>query len=280
MINIKNKLFNRKKRQPNNENIKLLYNIFRNRVNRELKKSKKDYYSQYFEENKNNSKKTWEGIRSIININKTKFKCISQLNVNDKVIDNPKEIAETLNDFFVNIGPNTEKNIPRNPVIKPEKYLLNKNQTEFFIANINKEEVMDIINQLESKSTGPHSIPVNLLKIITDLIIEPLCKIITNSFSSGIFPDALKICKVVPIHKGESTQNVNNYRPISLLSIFDKIIEKLMHKRLYEFLNLHEILFNNQFGFRKNNSTSFALIQITEKIKESIEKKIWLWHFH
>ena len=232
------------------------------------------------EENKNNSKKTWEGIRSIININKTKFKCISQLNVNDKVIDNPKEIAETLNDFFVNIGPNTEKNIPRNPVIKPEKYLLNKNQTEFFIANINKEEVMDIINQLESKSTGPHSIPVNLLKIITDLIIEPLCKIITNSFSSGIFPDALKICKVVPIHKGESTQNVNNYRPISLLSIFDKIIEKLMHKRLYEFLNLHEILFNNQFGFRKNNSTSFALIQITEKIKESIEKKIWLWHFH
>ena len=132
---------------------------------------------------------------------------------------------------------------------------------------------MDIINQLESKSTGPHSIPVNLLKIITDLIIEPLCKIITNSFSSVIFPDALKICKVVPIHKGESTQNVNNYRPISLLSIFDKIIEKLMHKRLYEFLNLHEILFNNQFGFRKNNSTSFALIQITEKIKESIEKK-------
>ena len=112
---------------------------------------------------------------------------------------------------------------------------------------------MDIINQLESKSTGPQSIPVNLLKIITDLIIEPLCNIITNSFSSGIFPDALKICKVVPIHKGESPQDVNNYRPISLLSIFDKIIEKLMHKRLYDFLNFHDILFNNQFGFRKNN---------------------------
>ena len=281
MITIKNKLFNRKKRQPNNDNIKILYNIFRNRVNRELNKSKKEYYSQYFEDNKTNSKKTWEGIRAIININKSKFKCITQLNVNDKIIDNPKEIVESLNDFFVNVGPNTEKNIPRNPVGKPENYLLNKNQTEFVIANIDKDEVMKIINELESKSTGPHSIPVNLLKLAADLIIEPLCEIITNSFSSGIFPDALKICKVVPIHKGESTQELNNYRPISLLSIFDKIIEKLMHKQLYNFLNAHDILFNNQFGFRKNNSTSFALIQITEKIKESIEKKkIWLWYIH
>ena len=113
----------------------------------------------------------------------------------------------------------------------------------------------------------PQSIPVHLLKLIADLIIEPLCEIIINSFSSGIFPDALKICKVVPIHKGESTQELNNYRPISLLSIFNKIIEKLMHKQLYNFLNTHDILFKNQFGFRQNNSTTFALIQINEKIK-------------
>ena len=129
---------------------------------------------------------------------------------------------------------------------------------------------MEIINHLENKSTGPNSIPVKLLKLIPDLIIIPLCKIIRTSFSSGIFPDALKICKVIPIHKGESTQELNNYRPISLLSIFDKIIEKLMHKRLYNFFNIHNILFENQFGFHKNNSTSFALIQITERIKESI----------
>ena len=124
---------------------------------------------------------------------------------------------------------------------------------------------------MENKSTGPQSIPVYLLKLIADIIVSPLCNIINNSFSSGIFPDALKISKVVPIHKGESMEELNNYRPISLLSIFDKIIEKLMHKRLYSFLELHNILYNNQFGFRKNNSTAFALIQITEKIKESID---------
>ena len=75
----------------------------------------------------------------------------------------------------------------------------------------------------------------------------------------------------MPLHKGGSTQELNNFRPILLLSIFDKIIEKLMHKRLYDFLEQHRILFDNQFRFRKNNSTSYARMEIREKIKESID---------
>ena len=71
MIKIRNKLFQRKKRQSNNLEIKRLYNLFRNRANRELKKAKKKYYTKYFEENNSNIKKTWEGIRSIINIKST-----------------------------------------------------------------------------------------------------------------------------------------------------------------------------------------------------------------
>ena len=94
---------------------------------------------------------------------------------------------------------------------------------------------------------------------------------INKSFSSGIFPDLLKIVKVIPIHKGNSNQEMNNYRPISLLSIFDKIIEKLMHNRLYRFLDEKIILYDKQYGFRKNNSTIFSLIEITEKIKETID---------
>ena len=66
---------------------------------------------------------------------------------------------------------------------------------------------------------------------------------------------------------------MNNYRPISLLSIFDKIIEKLMHKRLYNFLEINNILYEKQYGFRKKNSTIFSLIEITKRIKESIDNK-------
>ena len=129
-------------------------------------------------------------------------------------------------------------------------------QFNFIIAHTSNEEILDIINALEHKFTGPSSIPFKLLSLIPDLIIMPLAYIINRSFSTGIFP---KLIKVIPIYTGGSTQDVNNYRPISLLSIFDKIIEKIMHKHLYAFLEYHNILFQNQFGFGRNNSGEIIL---------------------
>ena len=235
MIKIRNKVFNRKKRQPNNEICKRLYNLLRNRINRDLKKSKKQYYEQYFIDNVNNIRKTWDGIKNIVNVRKNSNRT-SQLNVGGKIIDDNKEIATNFNNFVVNVGPNTEETIPKVPNISPSKFLRNRNQMKFVIAHVSNEEILDVINSLENKSTGPSSIPLKLLSIIPDLIILPLAYIINISFLTGVYPNLLKIVEVIPIHKGGSTQDVNNYRPISLLSIFDKIIEKLMHKRLYNFL--------------------------------------------
>jgi len=83
---------------------------------------------------------------------------------------------------------------------------------------------------------------MRFLLIVADLIVVPLCKLVNVSFSTGVFPDVLKIAKIIPLHKRGSTQELNNFRPISLLSIFDKIMEKLMHKRLYAFIEEHNIL--------------------------------------
>ena len=176
-----------------------------------------------------------------------------------------------MNKFFVNVGPETEKKVPKVPNASPEKFLKNRNQFELIIAHISEEEVLNIIKALPNKSSGPTSIPLRLLHDVSDLIITPLCHIINLSFTTGIFPDILKVTKVVAIHKGGSTQELNNFRPISLLSIFDKIIEKLMHKRVYEFLEDHNILYELQFGFRKKMSTGHSLVEITEEIKESID---------
>ena len=145
----------------------------------------------------------------------------SQLNVGGKVIDDNKEIATNFNNFFVNVGPNMEESVPKVPNISP-KFLKNRNQMKFVIAHVSNEEILDIINSLENKSTGPSSIPLKLLSLIPDLIILPLAYIINMSFITGEYPNLLKIVKVIRIHKGGSTQDVNNYRSISLLSIFDK----------------------------------------------------------
>ena len=272
MIKHRNKLFERKKRQPNNENVIKLYKLFRNRVNSEIKKSKKQYYKTYFDNNKNNISKIWSGIREIVNTKRNIVHKTSTLKCNNKVITNETKIANAFNDFFVTIGTNTAASIPNVPIL-PEVHLKNRNQFNLILTHVSEEEIIEIIRNLDvNKGNGPSSIPTKLLQSIVDLIIFPLCKIINISFTTGKFPNAIKIAKVIPIHKKDSTQDVNNYRPISLLSTFSKILEKLMHKRLYNFLEIHGILYESQFGFRKNNSTLHSLIQITEQIKTSIEK--------
>ena len=124
---------------------------------------------------------------------------------------------------------------------------------------------------MNGKSTGPNSIPIKLLKILDPCISPHLSLIINKSFEEGTFPDNLKIAMVIPIFKKGDAGKNSNYRPISLLPIFSKIFEKLMHKRLYSFLEMHETLFEMQFGFRTGHSTEHALVSLSEKIKCTLD---------
>ena len=268
---MRDRLFARKKREPDNDLVKQTYNRARNRVGREIQKAKRSHNKTYFEAHKTNIRKTWEGIRKIVNVKKPADFSISQLNVGGRIVDDPVSVANSINSFFAGVGPETEKSVPKIPNMSPSMFMGDRNQFNLIIAHISEKEILDIIKALANKSSGPASIPLRLLVAVADLIVVPLCHIINLSFSSGVFPDVLKVAKVIPLHKGGSTQELNNFRPISLLSIFDKIIEKLMHKRLYHFLEVHKILYENQFGFQKKNSTAHSLIEITEKFKESID---------
>ena len=271
LIKVRDRLFARKKRQPTNDHVREVYNLARNRVTREIDKSRKDHYDSYFEEHNANLKKTWEGIRNIVNVKKSTKFSISHLAINGKIVDQPLDIANSFNNFFVNVGPETEKTVPKVPNTTPEQFLKNRNQFEFVIAHISEEEIVDIIVALKPKATGHDSIPTKFLKIVADIIAVPLCRIINLSFLKGIFPETLKTSKVIALFKGGSTEELNNYRPISLLPIFDKIIEKIVHRQLYAFLEEHDVFFKNQFGFKKKTSTGHSLIEITEQIKESID---------
>ena len=93
------------------------------------------------------------------------------------------------------------------------------------------------------------------------------------SFITGVFPSVLKTAKVVSVFKKDSKLDYNNYRPISLLSNIEKILEKLMCKRFYTFLNNNNAIYNLQFGFRQQYSTSHALINITENIRKALDEK-------
>ena len=135
----------------------------------------------------------------------------------------------------------------------PLDYLKNRNTNSFFVIPITHDEIEDIILSLKNgKSTGPFSIPVKLLKLVNPYISKPLAQIFNESITLGIFPNKLKHAEVFPIHKKESPADPSNYRPISLLSVYSKIFEKLMYQRLYGFLNSFDIFYPLQLGFRGN----------------------------
>ena len=121
------------------------------------------------------------------------------------------------------------------------------------------------------KAVGPFSIPTSILKSINHLIAEPLKYIFNISFATGNVPESFKVASIIPVFKKGSQMDVNNYRPISLLSVFNRILEKLMCKRLLEFIKENDILYDKQFGFRKKHSTTLAILSITESIKCAIE---------
>ena len=229
LINYRDKLL-RKLRKSHSKNTEELYKKFRNRVVRENRTSKKKYFETYFQTNKSNMKSLWAGINSIINSRFRKsVQNISQLAVNSKTYSDPQKMASIVNNFFVNVSNQICSEIPRTKK-SPLDYLMKRNSSSFFIKPITYIEIEEIIYSFRNgKSTGPYSIPVKLLKILSPYISQPLAIIFNASITLGVFPDKLKYAKVIPIHKKGSPSNPSNYRPISLLSVFSKIFEKLMH---------------------------------------------------
>ena len=129
---------------------------------------------------------------------------------------------------------------------------------------------MKEINRLKTKATL--DIRVSLLKHVKQEIVNGLVIIFNKSFEEGRFPEMLKIAKVIPIFKGENPTDRNNYRPISLLSIFDKLLEKVMYNRVNAFLTKHKIFYKYQFGFRKNHATADALSEVIDFIYKSLDE--------
>ena len=123
-----------------------------------------------------------------------------------------------------------------------------------------------------NKSSGPNSIPYKILNLLKKDISKQLADLFNLSLSSGVFPSLLKIAKVVPVHKKDSKLDCCNYRPISLLSNTEKILEKLMYKRVYQFLTENNIIYDLQFGFTQNSSTAHAVINLTDNIVRLLMK--------
>ena len=249
------------------------FKSYRNKLNHLLKISKKEYYNNYFFDNINDCKRIWKGVKQIVNYKPPTSAKHIKLRVNDRVIVSPVEVANAFNTYFSSIGNNLTKSIS-NVEISPMEYLCNRVCNSLFIYPTTTDEIENEISKLKpGKATGPYSISVGILKLLKSVLSTPLQILFNNSYLSGNVPNALKLSNVIPVFKKGSQTSLSNYRPISLLSIFHKLLERLMYNRLVSFLDKHHVLFEKQFGFRSKHSTDHAILSIVDKIQKAIEER-------
>jgi hypothetical protein len=145
------------------------------------------------------------------------------------------------------------------------------NNSNVFLTPTAELEVIDIIKGLgNKKSTNVDYIPELTIKKCYPRIANALTYL---SFSSGYFPDQLNLAKVKPLYKKGCDADVGNYRPVSLISVFSKIMEKIIHKRLLSFLKNHSIISNKQHGFCKGKSTHTAIAEFTKRAYKLLDEK-------
>lgn len=204
----------------------------------------------------------WQGRREVIS-----GKLKKQNNAPNILIENnchyytEPDIANRFNQFFASVAEKTKAKIISTNTNYSEYLTTHYNNTMFLLPTTSES-----LNNF--KAVGPQSIPTRILKNITPVFSKILSNIINECMVNGTFPSCLKGAIVIPIHKKDSKVITGNYRPISLLSNISKIFEKILHKRLYSFLDQQSIIYQKQYGFRKAHSTNHA---ITETIRAALD---------
>jgi hypothetical protein len=270
-IKKKNKMY---KKCLTNKSVHLLnsYKKYRNTLTSLIRAAEKSYYSNKLLEVKDNMSKTWKVLNRMTN-RSTNKNPINLIEKNGVVIDNVSQIAEEFNKFFVNVGPNLANQIQPSEN-SPLDFIKGNYCNSMFLLPSTPEEISDIIINLKnSSSSGVDNIPIKLIKLCKSEFSSVLAHINNHSLQEGVFPDQLKIAKVVPIYKSGCKKSVSNYRPISVLSAFSKITEKIVYNRLERYLIENSILHKNQYGFRSKLSTSMALLELLDQLSYSIDNK-------
>ena len=236
-----------------------------------MKQSKQIYYTKYFKNNWNNIKNTRKGIKTIISIKTITATVPHSIEFNNRTVTDPTAMSNVFNNSFTSIVKKTNSNIKFSPKHYTD-YLSYTNRSIFFLTPTDKNEISFIIPSLDThKSSGPNRIPVKNLKLLKNDISQQLNDIF-NVFLNWAVSSVLKIAKVIPIHKKQPKVDYTNYRPISLLSNVEKIIEKLMYEKLSNFLDINSLIYSLQFGFRPKYWTAHALINLTETIRQSLDE--------
>ena len=268
-IKMKNNLYMKLKKHPIEEN-QIKYKQYKCTLNKSLKLAERKYYEEIFRDNKENLSKSWKILKDILN-KKRENTIPETFQFEGRTLTAKKVIANEFNTFFVQTGPKLADKIPE-VNCNPLTYLGGRNVNTLFWDPVCKDELATIINTLKSSSPGWDNLLPKVIKDKVNWYLEPLEHIINLSLTTGIVPLQWKKANVIPLFKNGNPHVFENYRPVSLLPVFSKVMEKVIYTRCIKYLGKNNILYEYQFGFRQNHSRSHALLLLIEKLASAYEK--------
>ena len=256
------------KKYPTEDNISK-YKRFRNQVLSNQRRAARNYYHEQFEIRGPNTKSGWALIHFLTGLgNKNTQKNMNEFLINGKLISDNIVIADSFNEYFVNVGKGISQKITS--TVDPLSYMDYSNQCIPELV-VTEDSVKRIISQLNNSAAGYDGLPASIMKQLDSAYIIPLTYMINLSIVQGDFPDEMKLAKVLPIYKSENEQLVQNYRPISVLPYFSKIYERVIYNHIIDYIDDNNTLYDKQFGFRKGHSTSHAIITLVEKVAKALD---------
>ncbi|XP_045466647.1 uncharacterized protein LOC123675342 [Harmonia axyridis] len=209
------------KKNPNNEELEIKHSEMKKQLRKTILRAKQEYFEKCVEDNQNETEALW---RYVQNSSKKETQITSIRTKENRVVEDEQEISDIFNDYFSGIGERYANEITEPAEFREEKI---HSQESFFLFPTDSEEIEKVISSLKSrKSTGHDGIRSEVLKQVKHEISEPIAYLVNNCFEKACFPDILKIGTIKPLHKGEDKTQVNNNRPVTLISNVAKIFEK------------------------------------------------------
>lgn len=207
----------------------LKYKTYKNKLTTIMRESKKLYFTKQLNSKRSNIKGMWKVLNTAIGRGVKSSGYPEYFVENNKMTRNKEEIVDGFNKFFANVGPELAKKIPANNIIVEN--LIDSNLNSMFLTPVKEEEVLNTIHKCQNKTSRDiDDIDMKTLRRVAREIIKPFTYICNLSFQSGQFPVRMKIAKIIPMYKAGDKHCFTNYRPVSLLPQFSKILEKLDRK--------------------------------------------------
>ncbi|PFX34306.1 RNA-directed DNA polymerase from mobile element jockey [Stylophora pistillata] len=252
------------------------YKKARNKAVGMSRTAKRKYCVSKLENNQDNTRELWKTFKSISGMNKQP-KRVSSLKAGEHLLDDKEQMASKFNSHFTSIADQLRSLLPQmNLDISKLIHFVDSRKDagiDFSIPPSTKRKVIDCLKNIRSnKASGIDKLSARMLKFAAPIIAPSIAKLINYSFSKSVFPQRWKTAKVFPLFKSGDSENVNNYRPISVLPVLSKVIDKHVHDTLYSYLCDNNLIYPKQSGFRKRHSTETALIGIIDELLFNLDK--------